>query len=481
MPYAAIVAVLAVVWLSRGTSLSAVESASEKMVEVGLRNQLFVDDYVVESMENITRRLGCVEKANGGKPIFTDGWFYGTVLFDNGKFKMWWRKPERQGFGYAESTDGLKFRKVADVNGINFAGDYTLSVTIDSHENDPAHRYKAAYDAPGMAAGIAHSADGIRWTPYNDGKPVTHRAADTYNQILWDEDARTYRLFTRTDFGTAGGAGEIRGNRSMVNPDVKANPTGWKTVRNWIFDRHGKRESDRRQIYAVSDWIYHGVHFGLMSVYEWPGDVSEGLTDLKKRHERDVMNYYIATSRDGDDWDLSWVYASKPIVPRGPDGTFDKDIILPASSIVTQNDRHWLYYAGANERHGTPDVRYPRRHAIGLATLRLDGFVALAARDEPGVIVTKPFRLKGERLLANVDARSGGFRVEILDAGGEPISGLSRADAERYEGVDELRLEPGWRTELLELKGQVIRLRFWLRNAKLYSFEFASSDHSEGL
>ena len=28
------------------------------------------------------------------------------------------------------------------------------------------------------------SADGIAWTPYNDGRPVTKRAADTYNQVV---------------------------------------------------------------------------------------------------------------------------------------------------------------------------------------------------------------------------------------------------------------------------------------------------------
>src|SRR6185295_16406690 len=112
------------------------------------------------------------------------------------------------GFGYAESSDGLAFVHSADLTGINFAGDYTLAVEIDTHEADRVHRYIAAYDAPGMAAGIAHSADGIAWTPYNGGKPVTRRAADTYNQVLWDPMGKTYRLFTRTDFGTPGGAGE---------------------------------------------------------------------------------------------------------------------------------------------------------------------------------------------------------------------------------------------------------------------------------
>ena len=47
---------------------------------------------------------------------------------------------------------------------------------------------------------LGYSADGIHWNAYNDGKPVTHRAADTYNQIVWDAEAKVYRMFTRTDF-----------------------------------------------------------------------------------------------------------------------------------------------------------------------------------------------------------------------------------------------------------------------------------------
>ncbi|NIP92724.1 MAG: hypothetical protein GWO24_04365, partial [Akkermansiaceae bacterium] len=72
-------------------------------------------------------------------------------------------------------------------------------------------------------------ADGINWKPYNDGRPVTHRAADTYNQIIWDEDAQVYRLFTRTDFRRPADGLEVRGTRDMVNPDIKADPTNWRT------------------------------------------------------------------------------------------------------------------------------------------------------------------------------------------------------------------------------------------------------------
>src|SRR5262245_51211864 len=208
----------------------------------GSQVQLFVDDWIVAERTGLTRELGRVTKANGGRPIFTDGWFYGTVLRDQGRFKLWYRKPGSAGYGYAESTDGLRFERRADLTGINFAGDYTLAVELDAHETDPQHRFKAAYDAPGMAAGIAHSADGIAWTPYNNGRPVTGRAADSYNQIVWDDRAQTYRLFTRTDFGPPGGRDELRGTRSMTNLDPISKSTDWRLVRQWKLDQEGPAE-----------------------------------------------------------------------------------------------------------------------------------------------------------------------------------------------------------------------------------------------
>ena len=52
--------------------------ATEPLV-IGTHKQLLVDDLVIDQMTEITRELGQVTKANNGKPVFTDGRFYGTV------------------------------------------------------------------------------------------------------------------------------------------------------------------------------------------------------------------------------------------------------------------------------------------------------------------------------------------------------------------------------------------------------------------
>ncbi len=182
------------------------------------------------------------------------------------------------------------------------------------------------------------------------------------------------------------------------------------------------------------------------------------------------MDFYIGTSRDGMNFDKSWVYARKPLVPRGKAGSFDKDGIKPPAQIVTYKDEHWIFYGGMAERH------YSRgRHLrIGLAKLRLDGFVCLQAKDKTGTVVTKSFKLEGRRLEVNVDAKAGWLRVELLDENGKAIAGFSGGKAKKHKGVDELRLRPQWKSggDLSRLKGTTVKLRFTLRNAKLYAFDF---------
>ena len=195
-----------------------------------------------------------------------------------------------------------------------------------------------------------------------------------------------------------------------------------------------------------------------------------GKQDYHTRHKRGVWEFYMSPSRDAIHYDFTLAtYPRKPLIPRGPDGSFDKDCVRPPSNIITRNDEHWIYYLATNERWGARkwDAR------LGLAKLRLDGFFYLQAKEKPGTITTKPFKLEGDKLKVNVAAVAGYVKVELLDADGKPIPGFSGDAARVYRGYDNLRLELKWKgqADLSSLKGKVVRLRFHLRNAKLYSFQ----------
>jgi hypothetical protein len=150
-------------------------------------------------------------------------------------------------------------------------------------------------------------------------------------------------------------------------------------------------------------------------------------------------------------------------------------MLFPSTQIVTQGDQHWIYYGGNNERHGAAEknVWFARQGGIGLAWLRLDGFVALEAAEKGGVLTTRPFRLEGNRLELNADAREGAIQVEVLDAAGNVLPEYGLDATIPGQNVDQLRHQPMWKehADLSSLLGQTVRLRIHLDRARLYAFQ----------
>ena len=91
--------------------------------------------------------------------------------------------------------------------------------------------------------------------------------------------------------------------------------------------------------------------------------------------------------------------------------------------------------------------------------------------DEIGTLITKPFRCEGGRLTINAAARGGMVSAAVLDEEGIQYEGYSRVDCALFDG-DSVRHDLTWRHKgsLEELKSRTIRLKFYLRDSKLYSY-----------
>ena len=108
-------------------------------------------------------------------------------------------------------------------------------------------------------------------------------------------------------------------------------------------------------------------------------------------------------------------------------------------------------------------------------TLRIDGFVSLQASARGGELLTKPLVFEGGNLTLNLaTSGAGSVQVELQDAAGQPIPGYSLADCPDVFG-DELARVVRWRAggDVRPLTGKTVRLRFVLKDADLYAFQFA--------
>jgi hypothetical protein len=138
-----------------------------------------------------------------------------------------------------------------------------------------------------------------------------------------------------------------------------------------------------------------------------------------------------------------------------------------SARLIVRNDEIYVYYSGLGGRLVITSS------GINLGKLRLDGFVSLDG-SRGGVVETTPLLTGGQRLIVNADARDGHLDVEICDLDGQPLSGLSKADSDGLQS-NSLRHTFTWggNSDLSRLVDQPIRLRFYLDDARLYSFRFA--------
>lgn len=207
-------------------------------------------------------------------------------------------------------------------------------------------------------------------------------------------------------------------------------------------------------------------------------------------HPGALLDFQLAVSPDGKHWgrafDEAWIplsplpadYVRVKLPHTPPTGVDPFDERVPwdygnnsASSMgpVRVGDELWMCYSGRRTDHASS----PHVGAIGLGTLRLDGFVSLDAAEEEGVVLTRPLRLLHGSLHVNADASEGSLQVEILDDQGIPLPPFTRDNCEPI-CTDDVRHLVRWRgakvMDFEELNGREIRLRFHLQNAGLYSF-----------
>lgn len=500
--------------LFAGASLAAASDAGTPISEPILLNgkQLFIDDHVIDEMQGLTKVLNRPVKHARNPLVVPDlPWeehgFYanGSVIYDEQAklFKIWVHLWKHQGdelaatlglCAYLTSRDGIRWEKpignaaektnrVSPPPGANgFCGQ---GVMKDEHERDPARRYKMIYtNNPDGKSGnyqtcVAYSPDGINWKaePSNPVIPF----GDTQNAPLWDPARRTYLAFVRTGPPNVRGIARIE-SRDFVHWSPKVT----------VF-RPGTEKIDlpfRTNPYGMKVMPYAGCFIGLINAYHW-----ETLGPIPKdKLWQDKVNVQLAFSRNGITWnrvgpsgaipqadlkkDLDWetVARNQVFLQYGEHKEeWDWGQIYSYHAPVVVDDQIWIYYTGLGSRHWSNyhgDDR-PPKSGIGLATLRLDGFVSVQPlpNQESGTLTTRPFVFLGNEIQINADATGGAVRVEALGENGMPIEGFSTAECIPLLG-DELRHSVRWEDhkDCSQLQGRPIRLRFHLDRAKLYSF-----------
>jgi hypothetical protein len=495
------------------------------LIDIGSQKQLFADDYLIESLSSTRQVVNPAEKVEHNPVVRQDRPWEGnhvgakTIFFDaeEQRFKMWyttyWYRVRREGddivvderfdeyaaqrLCLATSNDGVHWEKpelgLVEFDGSkrnnilpetclaprDFGSAYRDSHLIYDLHDSAERRYKlvmTVYDDenPGMKLYLFYSPDGFDWTPHAEAPVVDYaprrgRWGPMYF-MGWDPIRRCYAVHMENNQHFRGPLG-----KRVVGRAESADFVEWSEGETILVP--DAADAPDTQFYSMPCIAYEGLYVGLLWNFR--------VTNLTHHPQ-------LVFSRDGIHYERKYL---DPFIVRGSRGEFDCHNMYAHAPLV-YGDRILTYYNGTNHRSDvqTLELGDKTTMAVGLALTPLDGFVSLDGvtghppNYEPyprdiapySKAATRGFRFSGSCLLLNMRAAlqysSAGpceVRVEILGANHRRLEGYTFDDADPLTSTNPAQVAT-WKgaADLSALQGKTVRLRFWFKNAKLYSFQF---------
>jgi hypothetical protein len=482
---------------------------ADEPIDIGNRRELFVDSYLIESLDGAQRKLHH-PVANEIAIVHDAPWEgagsgYHSVITDGDLYRMYYRgsalgvtdgalKLGRQVYCYAESHDGIHWEKPnlglheynsSKQNNIIWTGvgTHNFAPFLDAHpECPPESRFKALAGTAKEGGLFAfHSPDGIHWSLMHKDPVVTEGAFDSQNLAFWDASAGKYRAYFRTftEGVTTGKVWKPAGYRA-IRTASSSDFLSWSDEADLTYE-----DSPVEHLYTNQVGPYHRathILLGFPTRYierGWSPSM-RALPQPEHREQRSAAHLRYGTSltegllmasRDGVHFDR-W---NEAFLPPGPERidtwNYGHNYIAwhtaeTKSALQGAPNELSLY---ASEGAWTGDGCAMRRY-----TLRLDGFVSVNAGWKGGELTTRPFQFQGDRLTLNfATSAAGTIRVEIQDADGSPLPGFTLEDSSEIFG-DAIDRTVVWNdgSDVSALAGKTVRLRFTLRDADLYALKF---------
>ncbi len=404
-------------------------------------------------------------RGNPGAPDSYGVQFYGSVLHDQGKYRMWYvaldedlkqwpdTTPTIWRVAYAESTDGLHWSRpslgLVDYKGNRQnnllkiipapIGTINLKVIRDEEDPDPARRYKmtaqtwwVGREGRGGRGTLAPlvSADGYTWHLVAGAK-VRDGGIDAETTFLphhhYEAGSGLYQW--KQEFYITGQSNSghfTHGTTPYSGREVLLHRSGdfdhWQPSAHVAFVREGQYREFKYGLgeethEGISVWNRGNVLLGIHG--QWHG--GEGWNQR-------TIDLGFLISNDG-------LYFREPmtewtLIHRGDDGEWDQGGLLQGQGFVNVGDQTYIYYGAWDPRPGgiDPGEVYPPRGGVGLATLERDRFGSLSPRTAglPADFTSTTIAVPTGRLpdfFINADGlgTDAYLRIELLDERERPL------------------------------------------------------------
>ncbi|MBL9083481.1 MAG: hypothetical protein JNK76_16815 [Planctomycetales bacterium] len=447
---------------------------------IGTEPQFVFDRHVIDNQwavkyksQRLERVFHQPKKHDGNPLIAGEGNHVQVRRRADGLYQMWYDLDNRDGdeirahaIGYAESPDGLAWTKPnlglferngSKANNVCWPGIGTHEARtffpLDLPEAERRGFEHVMLFRSKRGLHLIGSHDGIHWDDKSVA-PIYKLHSDTHNNLLHDPQRGEYVMYCRpkhiyrTFQGDVLDTGESRRIARLTSRDLW---TAWSGEPQTILTPD---ELDERAgfncFYGMPTVRYGGLYWGALWCFKMNNDIH---TEL-------------AWSRDGISYER---HPDRPkLIERGPEGSWDDGMAFGQFPWVEVGDEWHIYYNGWDGPHeARSDVR---KIGVGLAVVRKEGFISMRGPKSGGVLVTRKLIWPGGDLTVNADASAGELKVRVSDAGRKPLAGFNYEDCTPLT-TDGTAQPIRWNNRTLdELRGQTVRLEFFLRDADLYTF-----------
>jgi len=456
--------------------------ADDAVLDIGSRRELFVDPFLIDSLDGVERRL---HHPQPGESVlaFDQPWEgrysgYVTVFRDGDRLRMYYRGLPLAGADgssnevtcYAESVDGVNWTKpelgLYEVSGTMANNVVLADLAPYSHNFAPFldvrpgvpddERYKALAGTSKTGLVAFASGDGLQWRKLADDAVITEGAFDSQNVAFWSESEGRYLSYFRVFHNG------VRSITRTTSPDFRV----WSRPELMGYGGAPPEHlyTNQTQPYVRAPHIYLAVAARFMPGRRVVSVVEAESLGGEAAYSGDCSDVVLLSSRGGAVYDRSFMEAF--IRPGLGLENWTSRTNYPACGVVEAGDGALSVYV--QRRYGQLS------HHLQRFVLRADGFVSMHGSYEGGSFVTKPIRFSGASLHLNGStSAAGGIRVEVQDADGSALDGFGANACDEWIG-DWIDRKVSWagRSDVSALAGKTVRLRFVLRDADLFAIKF---------
>jgi hypothetical protein len=464
---------------------------AEQPIDLADRRELFVDSHVMDQTSNVVWSL-CQPHDEGKVLAFDRPWEgafcgYATVVPHDGVLSLYYRglpvagndESDMEVTCYAESTDGIHWTKpdlgLCDVAGskqnnvvlANLAPcSHNFSPLLDANPAaSPEDRFKAlAVTKRGDQRGLLAfaSADGLRWRKLQDAPVILEPgwAFDSQNVAFWSVAENKYVAYYRVF---------VDGVRSVARVESDDFIHWSKPTQMSYSDTDSAVPSDhlytsQTQPYFRAPHIYISTAGRFVPGRRVVSDEQAVSLGVHPSYFGDVSDVILMSSRGGGEYQRQFTDAF--IKPGIGLNNWVSRTNFPALNVVSSGPNEMSLYVQSD--YGQPS------HHLRRYSMRTDGFATMRAPRSGGELITKPLTFTGEQLHLNYSTSAAGdVRVEIQDVEGKPLPSYGLSDTKELIG-NEIDGVYSWNNadNVKPLIGEPVRLRFLLKDAELFSFQF---------